>query len=236
MTGRDPMEHGWWLASRASGIVALALITLSVTLGLWMAGRVMRKPGLPPGAGGDPRAHGARRADRDRRPRPDAARRPLAASRPGRDRGAVRDGVPAAVDRARDHRRLHGRRARALLLRPQAHRHAPLAEPAQADDPRLRAGRRPHARRGNRRQGALDDRQPGDQRDPGAVPVRDAGAQAGADYRRRVRRTTGISASTAPRSARSRPSRIAGPPRARRSRPAAPRRASPAPPPCGACG
>jgi sulfoxide reductase heme-binding subunit YedZ len=46
--GRDPMEYGWWLASRASGIVALALITASVTLGLWMAARVVRRPGLPP--------------------------------------------------------------------------------------------------------------------------------------------------------------------------------------------
>ena len=47
MTGRDPAEFGWWLASRASGIVALALITLSVTLGLAMAGKVARRPGLP---------------------------------------------------------------------------------------------------------------------------------------------------------------------------------------------
>ena len=46
MTGRDPMEYGWWLASRASGLVALALITLSVTLGLAMAGRVSREPKL----------------------------------------------------------------------------------------------------------------------------------------------------------------------------------------------
>jgi len=38
-------EHAWWLASRASGIVALALITISVGLGLTMAGRVMRAPG-----------------------------------------------------------------------------------------------------------------------------------------------------------------------------------------------
>ena len=47
MSGRDPMEFGWWLASRASGIVALALVTLSVTVGLAMAGRVVRRPGLP---------------------------------------------------------------------------------------------------------------------------------------------------------------------------------------------
>jgi methionine sulfoxide reductase heme-binding subunit len=42
----DPMQHGWWLASRASGLVALVLITASVGLGLMMAGRVMRRPGL----------------------------------------------------------------------------------------------------------------------------------------------------------------------------------------------
>jgi sulfoxide reductase heme-binding subunit YedZ len=46
MTGRDPMEYGWWLASRASGIVALALISLSVILGLAMAGRASRDPKL----------------------------------------------------------------------------------------------------------------------------------------------------------------------------------------------
>ena len=44
---RDPMDYGWWLASRASGIVALALITLSVGVGLAMAGKAFRKPGLP---------------------------------------------------------------------------------------------------------------------------------------------------------------------------------------------
>lgn len=38
--------HGWWLASRASGLVALALVTISVGLGLAMAGKVMRRPGL----------------------------------------------------------------------------------------------------------------------------------------------------------------------------------------------
>ena len=46
MTGRDPMEYAWWLASRASGIVALALISLSVMLGLAMAGRASRDPKL----------------------------------------------------------------------------------------------------------------------------------------------------------------------------------------------
>ncbi len=38
--------HGWWLASRASGLVALVLVTISVGLGLAMSGKVMRRPGL----------------------------------------------------------------------------------------------------------------------------------------------------------------------------------------------
>ena len=38
--------HGWWLASRASGIVALVLVTISVGLGLAMAAKLMRRPGL----------------------------------------------------------------------------------------------------------------------------------------------------------------------------------------------
>jgi sulfoxide reductase heme-binding subunit YedZ len=38
--------HGWWLASRASGLVAMVLVTISVGLGLAMAGRVLRRPGL----------------------------------------------------------------------------------------------------------------------------------------------------------------------------------------------
>jgi sulfoxide reductase heme-binding subunit YedZ len=43
----DPLAVGWWLASRASGLVALALIGLSVALGLAMAARAFRRPGLP---------------------------------------------------------------------------------------------------------------------------------------------------------------------------------------------
>ena len=42
MTGPDPAEYGWWLASRAAGIVALLCIALSVGIGLAMAGRVSR--------------------------------------------------------------------------------------------------------------------------------------------------------------------------------------------------
>ena len=43
-SGPDPFEHGWWLASRASGIVALLCVTLSVALGLAIAGRVAADP------------------------------------------------------------------------------------------------------------------------------------------------------------------------------------------------
>lgn len=46
MTGPDPTQYVWWLASRASGLIALALVTVSVGVGLAMAGRVARRPGL----------------------------------------------------------------------------------------------------------------------------------------------------------------------------------------------
>ena len=39
-------DHIWWLASRASGAVALGLVTISVAIGLVMAGKIMRRPGL----------------------------------------------------------------------------------------------------------------------------------------------------------------------------------------------
>ena len=39
-------SHGWWLASRASGVVALVLVTFSVGVGLAMSSKVMRGPGL----------------------------------------------------------------------------------------------------------------------------------------------------------------------------------------------
>ena len=38
--------HSWWLASRASGLVALVLITGSVILGLTQAGRLTRGPAI----------------------------------------------------------------------------------------------------------------------------------------------------------------------------------------------
>ncbi len=47
MTPPDLASHAWWLASRASGIVALVLVTVSVGIGLLMAGKLARRPGLP---------------------------------------------------------------------------------------------------------------------------------------------------------------------------------------------
>ncbi len=40
------VSHFWWLASRASGLVALGLITVSVALGLTMSSRMSRFPRL----------------------------------------------------------------------------------------------------------------------------------------------------------------------------------------------
>jgi sulfoxide reductase heme-binding subunit YedZ len=44
----DPLTHIWWIASRASGIVALLLVTISVGIGLTMSAKLMRKRGLGP--------------------------------------------------------------------------------------------------------------------------------------------------------------------------------------------
>ncbi|QEC47967.1 ferric reductase [Baekduia soli] len=45
MTGPDPLAHGWWLASRASGLVALGLLTVAVLAGLVLGGRLDARPG-----------------------------------------------------------------------------------------------------------------------------------------------------------------------------------------------
>jgi sulfoxide reductase heme-binding subunit YedZ len=48
MTGApDPSQHLFWLASRAFGVVAMVLISLSVGVGLALAARLGRRPGLP---------------------------------------------------------------------------------------------------------------------------------------------------------------------------------------------
>jgi sulfoxide reductase heme-binding subunit YedZ len=46
MSHLQPLQDLWWLVSRASGIVALALISLSVLVGLAMAAKVLRRPSL----------------------------------------------------------------------------------------------------------------------------------------------------------------------------------------------
>jgi sulfoxide reductase heme-binding subunit YedZ len=43
----DPTHHLFWLSSRAFGVVALVLVSLSVGVGLALAGRISRRPGLP---------------------------------------------------------------------------------------------------------------------------------------------------------------------------------------------
>jgi sulfoxide reductase heme-binding subunit YedZ len=43
----DPAQHAFWLASRSLGVVALVLLAASVTLGLFLSGRILRRPGMP---------------------------------------------------------------------------------------------------------------------------------------------------------------------------------------------
>ena len=46
MKQAQPLHYLWWLVSRASGILALVLISLSVLMGLAMATKILRRPGL----------------------------------------------------------------------------------------------------------------------------------------------------------------------------------------------
>ena len=48
MSSPDPANYVWWLAARASGIVALLLVTVSVALGLTMASKLVRRRGIAP--------------------------------------------------------------------------------------------------------------------------------------------------------------------------------------------
>ena len=41
----EPLHYLWWLISRASGVVALVLVSLSVLMGLAMAARAIPRPG-----------------------------------------------------------------------------------------------------------------------------------------------------------------------------------------------
>lgn len=46
MTGPDPTHYIFWLASRAAGVTAFALASVSVIIGLAMAGKLSRRPGM----------------------------------------------------------------------------------------------------------------------------------------------------------------------------------------------
>lgn len=48
----DPTQHLWWLASRASGIVAIILLTYTVLIGLMMGGKLVQRVAGRPGKGG----------------------------------------------------------------------------------------------------------------------------------------------------------------------------------------
>lgn len=47
----DPTQHIWWLASRASGIVAILLLTYTVLAGLMMGGKLSQRLTGKPGRG-----------------------------------------------------------------------------------------------------------------------------------------------------------------------------------------
>ena len=42
----DPLNYVWWLAGRASGVVALVLVSVSVVMGLAMAAKALSRPRL----------------------------------------------------------------------------------------------------------------------------------------------------------------------------------------------
>ena len=154
----DLAQHAWWLASRASGIIALALVTISVGLGLTMAGRFARKPGLPRilTAIHEQTAltalvaigvHGATLlGDPWLNPGPSGIAVPFTMSyRP-------------LVDGPRDRRRVPRRPSRAHLLHPPTDRATAVAAGPPVDDRRLRAGGRPYPGGGHRCVHALDAR------------------------------------------------------------------------------
>ena len=45
MTGPNPLDYGWWLASRSAGIVAMIGVSVSVLIGLLMANNLPRRRG-----------------------------------------------------------------------------------------------------------------------------------------------------------------------------------------------
>ena len=105
MTSVTLAGHEWWLASRAAGVVALVLVSLSVGLGLANAARLV-PPRLRRAVIALHEQIALAGLAVDRRPRTAAAPRPLAPPRPRRDRASLRHRIPPRGDRARHRRRL----------------------------------------------------------------------------------------------------------------------------------
>src|SRR3954471_11548223 len=102
----NPADHTWWLASRASGVVAMILITASVFIGLTLSTRVLKGPGMSRWLSAAHEQAALGRPGRDRAPRRDAGGRPLPEARRARDRRAVRERLQAALGRDGHRRRL----------------------------------------------------------------------------------------------------------------------------------
>lgn len=46
MINPNPIDYGWWLASRSAGVIAIVAISFSVLLGLSMANNLIQRPGF----------------------------------------------------------------------------------------------------------------------------------------------------------------------------------------------
>ena len=46
MTAPNPLDYGWWLASRSAGVVSLTAVSISVIIGLLMANGLPRRRGM----------------------------------------------------------------------------------------------------------------------------------------------------------------------------------------------
>ncbi len=151
MTHTSALQYLWWLVSDASGVVAIVLISLSVLLGLAMAGGALKAAEPAPderASAREPRAHGP---GGDRGARARAARRSVAETRLARDHDPVRAQLQTWLHRHRHHRGIPRRAARAELLPAPPDRSAPLAKASPGHGDRLDAVSRPRAGRGYRR-------------------------------------------------------------------------------------
>ena len=138
-----------WLIARAAGLVAFALLTVSVTLGLMMSTRLLKPKRQKDLLGWHQTLiwmglsmlvlHGGRHP-----PRPGDA---LRADRRGRPRNGT---VAADHGGGRRRRRLSDARARPVLPRAASHRPAPVASSPLRVVRRLRPRARPRAPRGHR--------------------------------------------------------------------------------------